>query len=100
MARRGTVDQIATSSVEDALDFACNLLVAPIQRLAKDRPDEAPAALMSLSQYIEFRYVGELMLAFEELAALGADVGARVALPEQFRAQVLWLRGELGGESV
>lgn len=66
--------QIATTSVAEGLDFACNILAGRVGRCIEVRVDLAPGVLNSLSQYIRFRYAGEDHLALKELAAMGRDV--------------------------
>ncbi len=61
-----TSNCIATSSIEEGLDLACSMLVDALQASARDEANDARGILSSLAQYVRFRYVGELRLAFEE----------------------------------
>ena len=96
----GYQQRIATSSIEEGLDFACNLLVGAIQNAAADPARDARELLSSLAQYIQLRYVGELRLAFEELTALAADLDTNLKDPAQFQAQMKWVQDSLGHEAI
>jgi hypothetical protein len=69
-------EQIATHSVGEGLDFACNLLANAIGRFADQRPEASPAILKALAEYITYRYVGEDLLALEYLVLLGRDLSS------------------------
>ena len=86
---------IATSSTEEGLDFACNLLIGAIQAASADPSFYSRAILSSLAQYLRFRYVGELGLAFEELAALGSDLKVHLKRPAQYMDQMSWVKESL-----
>ena len=90
---------IATSSVEEGLDFACNLLVGAFEAVAVSDSGEARSTLSSLAQYLSFRYAGELGLAFEELAGLAEDLAPHMSKSEQLQAQLRWLQISLQVES-
>lgn len=100
MTVSGTDSRIATSSVEEALDFACALLVDALRAVGRTRPERAPRLLVSLTQNVRLRYAGEFRLAFEELLALGEDVGSELRDPSQYHAQMAWLRNSLGSGAV
>ena len=87
---------IATSSIEAGLDFAGNLLLGALQDASADPSSDPRILLGSLAQYLRFRYVGELTLAFEELSALAVDVNSHLKSPEQFQDQMKWLERSLG----
>ena len=91
--------QITTVSVEQALDFACSLLSSAVAAAGEARPQEAPPLLRELAVYIEFRYVGELGLAFESLARLGHVCPAASFQSEQFWSQLEWASTQLGVSS-
>jgi hypothetical protein len=83
--------RLATSSVEEGLDFACNLLSDLLAERVNAFPGEAPALLRDLALYVSLRYAGELGLALELLASLGHSshaVGQRAA---HFWAQLRWI---------
>jgi hypothetical protein len=96
-ADRNSGPAIATGSVGDGLDFACNLLAGALARAAEDAPSTAPSLLRTLAEYVSFRYAGEHGLALEYLDMLAADVGpaARVQWG-QFWAQMKWLSSQVG----
>ncbi len=82
---------LATSSTEDGLDFACNLAVSGILAIAEHNPAKAPALLRLLAQYVEFRYVNELVLALEYLADIGNMLEQSSFCSEQFWTQMRWV---------
>ena len=82
---------LATSSTEDGLDFACNLAVSGILAIAEHNPAKAPVLLRYLAQYVEFRYVNELVLALEYLADIGNMLEQSAFCSEQFWAQIRWV---------
>ena len=86
---------ITTASVEQALDFACSLLSSALAAAGEARPQEAPPLLRELAAYIEFRYVGELGLAFESLAELGHACAVASFRSEQFWSQLDWVATQL-----
>jgi hypothetical protein len=89
--------KLATTSPEEGLDFACNLVAAAVSREAKLHPERAAVILGTLTQYIEFRYVGELQLAAECLADLGRDVSSGISFRrEHFWAQMQWVARSMG----
>ena len=55
--------KLATSSIEDGLDFACNLAVSGILAISEHNPSKTPALLHYLAQYVQFRYVNEFVTA-------------------------------------
>ena len=85
-------EQIATHSVGDGLDFACNLLACVISRCADQRPEASHDILKALAEYITYRYVGEDLLALECLVLLGRDLSscADAGWP-QFWRQLEWV---------
>ena len=86
---------IATSSVEEGLDFACNLLVGALESVAASNSSDARRTLSSLAHYLSLRYAGELGLAFEELAGLAGDLAPHMSKSEQLQDQLRWLRNSL-----
>ena len=89
--------KIATSSIADGLDFACNLLSGSLSDEADNHPGKAANFLRTLTQYLEFRYVGELQLALEYLSEMGNDLSESATLnKKQFWSQLLWIAKEMG----
>lgn len=82
---------LAQSSPEEGLDFACSLLSDAIRARAVARPELSQELLAALTNYVQFRYVGELGLAFEQLAFLGASSDELSRRREQFWAQMRWV---------
>jgi hypothetical protein len=80
-------NHIATSSVEEGLDFACSLVSGAMSKAGEGDPTEAQRLVQELTSYVQFRYVGELLLAAENLASLG-----RACDPEAFRSKQFWLQ--------
>ena len=84
-------NRIATHSLGEGLDFACNLLTSAVDGETRLRPERASILLRELTYYISVRYAGEDGLAFESLNDLAKEIGPDVEYPrEQFRAQVQW----------
>ena len=90
---------IATSSVEEGLDFGCNLLIGALEVAATSSSSDAQDILSSLVRYLRFRYVGELGLAFEELSALASELAPHVQRSELLNAQLTWVERSLQVES-
>ena len=82
---------LATSSAEDGLDFACNLAVSGILAIAEQKSAKAPVLLRYLAQYVQFRYVNQLVLALEYLADIGNMLEQGSFSSDQFWAQMRWL---------
>ena len=89
---------IATSSVKDGLDFACQLLQVDVSERGRVRPDEAAPLLGGLCFYIELRYVGEYGLALEALERLATEVEPREPVREQFWAQMRWVAAQFSNK--
>ena len=87
---------IATSSSEEGLDFACSLLSGALDRFAQDRSERSSEVLHELAMYIQLRYVGELLLALEYLAALGKKCDPAHYRAEQFWPQLWWVAASIG----
>ncbi len=88
---------IATHSIGEGLDFACNLLVNALAEVAENTPAGAPALLRTLAEYISYRYAGEDGLALEYLDMLAADLGPGATVQwDQFWLQMKWLSRQLG----
>lgn len=89
--------RIATHSVGEGLDFACNLLVSGIDREVEQRPARAQDLLSGLTDYISLRYNGEDRLALEALECLAAGIGGEIEFQRgQYRAQVDWCAKTMG----
>lgn len=89
---------IATSSVEEGLDFACNLISEVLAAHGESASECSGSVLSSLAQYITFRYVGESSLALEYLAGIGHDLGASANSHPQLWRQLQWVANELALE--
>ncbi len=89
------LDPIATSSVEEGLDFACSLLSSAISADAGVHPEKAPPLLKELAQYIEFRYVGETLLALEYLSSIGHACNLGTVRGRQFWRQLGWVADQM-----
>lgn len=88
---------IATHSIGEGLDFACNLLADALAAAAESAPTDALALLRTLAQYTSFRYAGEDSLAFEYLNMLATDLGPTANVQwSQFWSQMKWLSSQLG----
>src|SRR5262245_45073789 len=89
--------RIATHSVGEGLDFACNLLVSGVDREVEKRPTHAQDLLCGLTDYIGLRYNGEDWLALEALECLAAGIGDEIEFQRgQYRAQVEWCVKTMG----
>lgn len=86
---------IATSSVEDGLDFACSLISPALSELGHAKPDQAPRLLNDITQYIRLRYVGEPLLAMEYLAGIGNDCSDDRFPSAQFWRQLDWVAKQM-----
>jgi hypothetical protein len=65
------VASITKESINEGLDFACHLSTDAILDKGNSSPDKALELLQMLSSFIQYRYVGETLLALEELIAIG-----------------------------
>lgn len=88
-------EQIATTSVEEGLDFACNLISSAIYSEAESSAEKAQQLLHELTSYIQLRYVGELLLALEYLSGLGRSCNQASFRSSQFWAQLKWVAVEM-----
>lgn len=88
-------NQIATTSIEEGLDFACSLASDAISRAGEVNPTEARRLLRELTIYVQFRYVGELFLAAESLVWLGRACNSVEFRSKQFWMQMRWVASKL-----
>ena len=89
--------KLATTSPEAGLDFACNLVATALSSEADSHPERVCQILRTLTQYIEFRYVGELELAAEYLADLGREISPAKSFQRQhFWLQMQWVAQSMG----
>lgn len=88
-------DRIATSSIEEGLDFACSLASEAISRAGTADPTQAQRLLHELTSYVQFRYVGELLLAAEYLASLGRACDSGDFRSTQFWNQMRWVASQM-----
>ena len=87
---------ISTQSIEEGLDFGCNLLCSALRLQGDTDPAQAQVLLQELTQYLSLRYVGELGLALEYLAGLGHQCSADNYRHSQFWRQLKWIANEMG----
>lgn len=92
------IDVIATSSIQEGLDFACSLLSDAIAAEGRSEPAKAVQLLNELTSYIQFRYVGEEGLALESLSWLGRMCDVKAFRSNQFWSQMKWLASACGFE--
>jgi hypothetical protein len=90
---------IATASIEEGLDFACNLVSSAISAKSESSPEMSKQLLHELVRYIELRYVGEPLLALEYIAGLGNACDPAAFRSEQFWAQLRWVAGQMNLKS-
>jgi len=86
---------LATSSTYDGLDFACMLLTGGIAAEAETHPELAVELVCMLTQYIEYRYVGEIQLALEKIIDLGTVCNNDRFRRKQFWAQLKWVADQM-----
>ena len=80
--------RIATRSIGEGIEFACNLLVSGIDREVERRPARSQELLNGLTSYISLHYNGEEWLALEALECLAAGIGDEIDFCRgQYRAQ-------------
>lgn len=77
--------QIAISSPQEGLDYACQLIASGSRAWALKNPETAPSMYQKLAGYVEFRYNNELELALGCLVKLG-----RACPPDCFQSEVFW----------
>ena len=89
--------KLATTSPEHGLDFACNLIATALSGEADAHSERACDILSTFTQYVVFRYVGELELAAQYLADLGREVFSATSLQGQhFWLQMQWVAQSMG----
>jgi hypothetical protein len=88
-------NHIATSSIEEGLDFACNLASNAIQVAGASSPLKAQVLLQGLAMYVSLRYAGELHLAAGCLSELGKACEAKEIKLVQFWNQMRWIAKEM-----
>jgi hypothetical protein len=91
---------IATSSVEEGLDFACNLLADALSEEGRSASNKAPQLLSELAYYIQYRYAGEVLLALDCLAGLGRACSPHQPRGDHFWLQIRWVASQLALSSV
>ncbi len=91
--------EIATSSIDEVLDFGFNLIIPAVAIAGQNDPTQAQSLLNMVAEYVSLRYAGEVRLAFEYLEGI-ADAMPNEIDPrrEQFEQQLNWLREALGHE--
>jgi|SRR5581483_1100307 len=89
-------ERIATHSVGEGLDFACNLLTQALCLDARTRPEAAPELLGLLANYVSFRYAGEDELALSNLTSLAHAVRDSTEVRwNQFWPQMEWIARQM-----
>ncbi|HEX3359180.1 MAG TPA: hypothetical protein VHS31_19530 [Tepidisphaeraceae bacterium] len=88
---------ISTRSVEDGLDFACNLLADALVISSSYKPESSATLLGLLANYISFRYCGEEGLALENLMTIAEELKRSEKVRwAQFWQQIQWLCEKTG----
>jgi hypothetical protein len=87
---------IATHSIEEGLDFGCNLLCRALESQGDADPAKAQTLLRGLAQYLSLRYAGELALSLEYLAGLGHHCHSDDYRYAQFWNQLRWTANKMG----
>ena len=90
-SHESSAEKIATSSVEEEMDFACSLISDAIAEEGRAKPEKASELLQELTSYIQFRYVGEFELAVEYLAGFGTLFPRDSSRGQQFWSQLCWV---------
>ncbi len=92
-------NDIATSSVEEGLDFSLNLIADAVAVAGARNSSLAQSLLNQMSSYISLRYAGELELALEYLEGIYETVPFDIEFRrEQFEKQLEWLHSAMGKE--
>lgn len=87
---------IATSSVEEGLDFGFNLLVGPAAEGGRNDEVLAQKLLSLIESFVHPRYAGEPEIALDALEELEGCVPLRYQRNrDQIAAQMAWLREQL-----
>jgi len=95
------VPSITKASIGEGLDFACHLSTDAISDKGNSSPEKALELLQMLSSFIQYRYVGETLLALEELIAIGlicTDKDLGVMDKESyilFWSQIKWVASQM-----
>ena len=87
---------IATSSLEEGLDFAFHLFIETLASAGNAIPAKAPEILNDITSYVHLRYVGELGLAFEYLEDLAREYPMPAPGNSKFNTQLNWISGKIG----
>lgn len=91
--------QIVTHSAAEALDFAASLLSGGIESEVQATPSQAAELATLLARYTQYRYVGELSLAYEALEDLASLCRSGGYRESQFWAQLKWAASSMQLES-
>jgi hypothetical protein len=87
---------IATSSIEEGLDFGFNLLVGPAADGGRDDGVLAQRLLSLIENFVHPRYAGESEVALDALEELVDCVPLKYQRNrDQIEAQMVWLREQL-----
>jgi hypothetical protein len=90
------MNNIATHSIEEGLDFGLNLMMGPAADAGRDDAVLAQKLLRLIEQFIHPRYAGEPEIALDALEWLADCVPLKYQRNrEQIEAQIAWLREQL-----
>ena len=90
------MNDIATSSIEEGLDFAFNLIMPIIADAGEEDALQAKELLSHVSTYVTLRYAGELQLAYEWLQNFeDLNSNEKIDRINQFKKQLKWLETEI-----
>lgn len=89
------MNEIATDSIEEGLDFAFNLIIPVISKAGQRDAQLAQQLLVKVEDYVTLRYAGELYLAYEWLLNFdGLNVSGQENRVGQFRKQMAWINNQ------
>lgn len=93
------MNSIATSSVEEGLDFGFNLLIGTAADVGREDQALAQRILPLVQGFVQPRYAGELDIALDGLEALAECIAPQLQRNRtQIEAQLAWLREQLPTE--
>jgi hypothetical protein len=87
---------IATSSIEEGLDFGFNLLIGPAAETGQAKPDLGAQLLFVIQAFVRPRYAGEPEIALDSLEHLAELIPREYQRNwAQVRRQLTWLREQM-----
>ena len=94
------MNRIATSSIEEGLDFAFNLLVGQIEAAGRENPQLAVELLSKITNFVHPRYAGEPEVAFDAIEDLMSTMSSNnLQNRSQVERQLAWLREQISSLS-